>query len=558
MFRHRQNGRIKGSDHMAEKQFDYIVVGAGSAGCTIANRLSASGKHQVLVLEAGGKDRNIWIHIPVGYAKTLDMPSLNWRFDSEPEERTYNRKIPIPRGKVLGGSSSINGLLYVRGQHQDYDHWAQMGCTGWSFEQCLPYFKQAENFERGGDELRGSGGPLNVMDMPSHHELLDAWIDAGEQAGHPRNPDYNGASQEGFGYYQVTQKKGRRWSTAKAFLEPAMKRSNVTVETGAQVSRLILEGKRCVGVEVMQGGQTRQFRAGREVVLSAGAIQSPQILELSGIGQADLLKGLGVDVVHDLPGVGENHHDHYLSRAMWRLTSNASINNDSRGLRLVREVFKYALTGKGLLTFPAGVVHGFVKTRPELETPDVQFHIAHASITDIKTRALEKEPGMTCAPCQLRPQSRGFVHIKSSDPREAPRIVCNFLKEYEDQQAMIGGLKIARDLAQKPALAPYVKFEITPGDSCQTDDELLDFALRSGATVYHPVGACKMGPDGDQMAVVDPRLRVRGISGLRVADGSIMPQLVSGNTNAPIIMIGEKAAAMMLEDAEVAPTAAAA
>ncbi len=535
---------------MTAEIFDYIVVGAGSAGCTLANRLSENPANQVLLLEAGGKDNNIWIHVPVGYAKTLDKPGLNWRFDSEPEERTYNRQIPIPRGKVLGGSSSINGLLYVRGQHQDYDHWAQMGCTGWSFEQCLPFFKKSENFERGGDEMRGSGGPLNVMDMPSTHELLDAFIDAGEQAGYPRNPDYNGKDQEGFGYYQVTQKAGRRWSTAKAYLEPALKRPNLRLETQAHTTRIIFEGKRCVGVEVIQQGKTHQFRAGREVVLAAGAIQSPQILELSGVGQAGLLRELGIDMVHELQGVGENHHDHYLSRPMWRLTKNVSINNDARGVRLVNEVLKYVFGRKGLLTYPAGIVHGFVKTRPELETPDVQYHIAHASITDIKTRALEKEPGMTCAPCQLRPQSRGFVHIKSADPFTQPRIVCNFLKEYEDQQAMIGGLKIARQLVEQPALKPYVKFEITPGKDCQTDDELLDFALRTGATVYHPVGACKMGPEGDPMSVVDPRLKVKGISGLRVADGSVMPQLVSGNTNAPIIMIAEKAASMMLEDAK--------
>ncbi len=527
--------------------YDYIIIGAGSAGCVMAARLTEDPKVSVLLLEAGGGDGNFWIHMPVGYIRTMVDPGVNWLFDTEPDEETGNRPIPVPRGKVLGGSSSINGMLYVRGQARDYDGWAQLGNRGWSYDDVLPYFRKSENNETIGDGYHGTGGALNVANLSETYPILDALIDAAVEAGYRRNPDYNGATQEGFGYYQVTQRGGRRFSTKRAFLDPARRRPNLTIETHAQATGVILDGTRAVGVDYDVHGRPRQARAGREVILSAGAVQSPQLLELSGIGRAELLRGLGIEVRHDLAGVGENLQDHYVSRVQWRVKTPVTMNEKTRGLPLVGELMKFAFMGKGALTMPAGIVAGFIRSRPELETPDIQYHAAHASFQNSQKRILDKFPGMTIGPCQLRPESRGSIHLKSAYPKDAPAIRPNFFHEEIDRRTHVAGLKIARQIITQPAFAGYRESEILPGADCRTDDELLDYARANGSTVYHPVGTCKMG--NDPMAVVDDQLRVHGISGLRVADASIMPRLASGNTNAPAIMIAEKAADMVKADA---------
>ncbi|MFO1400101.1 MAG: GMC family oxidoreductase N-terminal domain-containing protein [Steroidobacteraceae bacterium] len=543
-------------------EFDYVIVGAGSAGCVLANRLSVDRNCRVLLLEAGGDDRplrnpaqlrsNMMIQIPIGFGRTLNDPKVNWLYETEPDPSGRAHK--WPKGKVLGGSSSINGLLYIRGQSADFDDWRDAGCTGWGFRDVLPYFCRSENQERGENEWHGVGGPLNVSDFSTRHPLSAVMLEACVQAGIPRSEDVNGAQQEGASWFQINVRGGRRCSTAVGYLHPVMHRPNLRVETNALAERVVFDGRRATGVEYRRGGARHVARARTEVILAAGAVASPQLLELSGVGQGELLQRHGIPVVADLRGVGENLQDHYMIGAQWRVKRGyVSVNELSHGARLGAEVLKYFLTRKGLLSYAVAHIVAFARSSPELTRPDIQFQMMAASM-DLellaKTQALllERQPGMTCTPCQIRPESRGTVHLRSRDAAAHPLIVPNYLGDPADQRAAIAGMKFTRRIMNQPALAPYLESAADAfGD---TDEAMLAYARAAGNTLYHAAGTCRMGSDA--AAVVDAQLRVRNVERLRVADASIMPRITSGNTNAATVMIGEKAADLILGRA--APT----
>ena len=528
-----------------DQPYDYIIVGAGSAGCVLANRLSEESDRHVLLVEAGGPDINPWIHIPVGYFKTMHHPATDWCYETEPDEGIAGRSLQWPRGKVLGGSSSLNGLLYVRGQAEDYDRWEELGNKGRSFKDVLPYFKKSEDQERGADKYHGTGGPQKVSDLRLRRPIADFFIKAAIQTGIPFNEDYNAESQEGVAYFQQTAYKGFRWSTAKGFLKPARKRENLTVVTKAQVTRVILEDGKAAGVEYLKGKQLNIAKANREVILSAGAIGSPQLLQLSGIGPEALLNRLEVPVAHDLPGVGQNLQDHLQIRLVFK-TSKRTLNDEVNSLFKQAWVgLKYVLTRTGPLTLAASQVAIFTKSRPSVERPDIQFHMQPLS-ADKPGDGAHKFSAFTSSVCQLRPHSRGYLEIKSNDPLQYPAIHPNYLSDERDQKVAVDAIKVARRISEADVLSPCIIDEYVPGRQYQTDEELLEAARLYSQTIYHPVGTCKMGQD--DIAVVDERLRVRGIEGLRVVDASIMPEIISGNTNAPTIMIAEKAADMIKEE----------
>jgi len=522
---------------------DYVIIGAGSAGCVLANRLSEDPTARVLLIEAGGRDWSPYIHIPAGFMKMLDHPKLTWGYHAEPDPGTAGRAILYPRGRVLGGSSSINGLIYVRGQPEDFDHWAQLGNRGWSWDDVLPYFKKAENWEGDANEWRGKGGPLFTSRMTDIPPLCRAAIEAGKEIGLEYRDDVNALPHGGIGYCQQTRGGRRRASAARTYLRPAMKRPNLEVVTKAQVRRILFDGKRATGVEYERGGTVERIDADLEVILSAGAVNSPHILQLSGVGAPEHLNRVGIPVHHPLPGVGQNLQDHYIARISYPVSGTPTVNERSRGVALAGEILRYLVSGKGMLTYSASLAAASVKVLEESATPDVQCSIAPGSFKDGQIGELDDFPGITAGAWQMRPLSRGYVAAKSPNPAEAPAINPRYLSEDTDRRAIVGGLRFVRRLFAAPALAKYCGAELLPGSGVETDDELLDYARQKGSTVYHATCTCKMG--SDQMAVVDDQLRVHGLERLRVVDASVMPTVTSTNTNAPTIMIAERGAELI-------------
>ncbi|WP_322096450.1 GMC family oxidoreductase [Pelagibius marinus] len=526
--------------------YDYIIVGGGSAGCVLANRLSADPANRVLLLEAGGRDWNPWIHVPVGYFKTMHDPRTDWCYKTEPDPGLNGRRLDWPRGRVLGGSSSINGLLYIRGQKEDYDHWRQLGNVGWSYDDVLPYFVRAEDQERGADDYHGAGGPLAVSDMRIRRELCDKFIEAAGELGIPPRDDFNGAEQEGAGYFQLTARNGRRCSTAVGYLNPARGRPNLEIVTHAQTERVLFEGRRALGVAYRRKGVPREARCRGEVILSAGAIGSPQILLLSGVGPGAQLQGFDIPVVHDLAGVGRNLQDHLQVRLVFKtkdpITMNDQVHNPFKKMLMGLD---YIFFRRGPLTMGASQVCVFARTSPEVATPDIQFHLQPLS-ADKPGDGLHRFSAFTCSTCQLRPESRGVIELRSPFAQDHPAIHPNYLATVKDQQVTVAGMRLIRAFAATDTLAPLIESEMTPGAQVESDAELLEAARSISQTIYHPTSTCKMGRD--ESSVVDERLRVQGLEGLRVVDASIMPCVVSGNTNAPTIMIAEKASDMILAD----------
>ncbi len=530
--------------------FDFIVSGAGSAGCAVAARLSESGAYSVLLLEAGPRDTNPWIHIPIGFAKVFIDKSVNWKLETEPVEALNNRRLYQPRGKVLGGSSSINGTIYIRGQPGDYDEWRQRGLVGWDWDSVLPYFKKAEDNVRGADDLHGTGGPLRVSDVPTAWDLPTAMIAAAEQAGIPANKDFNGPEQEGTGFYQFTATNKRRWSTAKAYLGPAKGRGNLHIETNAHARRVLIEDGKAVGIEFQTPAGVRTARARREVIVSGGSFGSPQLLQLSGVGPGDLLSDMGIEVKADLPGVGAHLRDHFNTYLAFRCAKPVTGNDLANSLpRRLMAGARYVLTGTGPLSSTGICAGAFLRSDPRLERPDIQLNMFNWAAKSRTVNEVIPFPfsAFTISPVHLRPDCDGSVRIKSPDPMAPPAIRYEFLRSEYDKQAILHGMRVAREIARQPALKDFMVEEVLPGPGVASDEEMLADVRERAVANYHPMGTCRMGDAID--SATDARLRVHGIDGLRVADASIMPSIVAGNTNAPTIMIGEKCAAMVLEDA---------